>query len=176
MEYCYVLFTRTGFEVKVRTILAERLDSNKYQPFVPNKVLTFRRHGVDKKEYEICFPGYVFIRSIFSPAQFLRKTFPTINLIKYAYKFLCYGDDRRDIAMRKTERIFLDSLLNDDFLIDESVGIIVGEKIRIVSGALVGMEGMVKGIKRHRREALIELPIMDDIQLITVGLEIVERI
>jgi transcription antitermination factor NusG len=57
-----------------------------------------------------------------------------------------------------------------------SIGIVIGDKIRIKSGLLIGMESMIKKIDRHGRNATIELNLLVDIRNVTVALEITAKI
>ena len=50
-----------------------------------------------------------------------------------------------------------------------------GNEIRIVSGPLVDMEGMVKRINLHRMIAEVEVPFMNGSTVIHLGVEMVER-
>ena len=60
--------------------------------------------------------------------------------------------------------------------IDElSQGYIEGDKINIISGPLVGYEGMIKKIDRHKRVAYIEVKLFDQITMVQVGLEIIGK-
>ena len=43
-------------------------------------------------------------------------------------------------------------------------------------GPLVGMEGMIKRIDRHKRMAVLEVELFNRISEVKVGLEIVEKV
>ena len=53
-----------------------------------------------------------------------------------------------------------------------SEGIIEPSRIRILSGPLMGMEGQIRKIDRHKRKAWIEVELFGRIQRVEVGLEI----
>jgi transcription antitermination factor NusG len=50
-----------------------------------------------------------------------------------------------------------------------------GITIRITSGALTGFESRIKKINRHRREAVVEMQIMDAVREVSLMLEVVEK-
>ena len=175
MKYWYVLYVRTGSEENVKNLLGRWLDCERHLPFIPMRTLAFRRKGIVNKEKRICFPGYVFIQSSCESNEFLRELSLIVEKIKNAYMFLHYSD-KSDIAMREDEKSSLSKLIGRYFCIENSVGLIEGDKIRIVSGALVGMESKIKRINRHNREAVIEIDMMGDIRQVTVVLEFIEKI
>ena len=47
--------------------------------------------------------------------------------------------------------------------------------IRMVAGALVGLEGRIKKINRHKREAIVEMEMMGAVRKVAVMLEVVEK-
>ena len=93
-----------------------------------------------------------------------------------AYKFLNYGDDLSDVSLRESERLFLVSLLGEGDTIKESAGMIIGQKIKITGGALLGKEGKIIKVNRHKREGVVELSLVGCCKRITVGLEIIDRV
>ena len=172
--YWYVLFVQTGRERKIEHFLKKQFNSDVCIPFIPLQKVLFKRSGTVKKEMRILFPGYVFIESELSGQQFL-------NVISSAAKrqsdMICvlkYSDT--EIAMKESERQMLLGLCNNDHCIESSYGIIEGDKIHIIDGALKGMESIVKKVNRHKRQALIEIEIMGDVRLVSVGLEIVDKL
>ena len=56
-----------------------------------------------------------------------------------------------------------------------SEGIIEGAKIIVTRGPLMGKEGYIKKVDRHKRKARLELEMFGRMQEIVVGLEIVEK-
>lgn len=78
--------------------------------------------------------------------------------------------------MKDHERIMLLSLCNDNYCIEKSSGIVVGTRIFIKEGPLMGKESIIKRIDRHKRKAIIDLECMGVLSQVHVGLEIVEKI
>jgi len=175
MDNFYVLFVKTGAELKVVKELNSWLDSSSFFPFVPQKEVLFRRNGRMKKEKEICFNGYVFINTDLESDVFITETESVFRRVDGVYRLLNYGE-RTEILMKENEYKPLMKLLGKDFCIEASVGFIVGDSVRIISGALEGLESSIKRINRHKREAILEVDFMGDVREVCVGLEIVERI
>lgn len=175
MENCYVLFVRTCCEDKIAHRLKERLEPSLFLPFIPVKEKFFRKNGKTKKEYELCFQSYVFIESELVPDEFIIELLREIRACNDIYRIVNYGE-KRDIAMRDSERIFLKRLYGVNNCIESSIGFIEGDKIKVTEGPLAGMESSIKTINRHKREAVIEIDFMGSLRQITLGLEIIARI
>jgi transcriptional antiterminator NusG len=174
MENWYVVYVKTGCEEAVAACLRERLQAT-YEPFVPLKVLPHRVRGKTQSVHRVCFPGYVFLRTAAGGLTVLQEVAPELAVLKDAYRFLYYGEDRGDMALREQEQVFLRQLLNEDFVLDASVGVQEGDRVRIISGVLLGRESVIKSVNRHRRTAVIEVEIMGALREITLMLEIVEK-
>lgn len=172
--YWYVFFVRTGREQKVEQFLRERLDIDMFMPFVPLQECLFKINGTVKKELKPLFPSYVFIESEISSQEFIKRTRTLIYASRDIICILRYSDT--EIVMRESEKQVLLSLCNDDHCIESSSGIKEGNRIHITDGPLKGWESIVKKVNRHKRQAWIEIEFMGSIRLVSVSLEIVDKI
>jgi len=172
--YWYVLFVKAGKERKVEQYLRKQLDADISVPFIPLQEILFRRSGIVKKEIKFLFPGYVFIESILSDQQFIQEINPVITRCSDIFGLLKYSNT--EISMKESEKNMLISLCNNEYCIEASYGIIEGDKIHIIDGPLKGMESIVRKVNRHKREAVIEMEIMGEVRLVTVALEVVEKV
>ena len=179
MKNWVILFVRAGAEGKLTRLLKEKLDADKYLPFLPIKEESRRSRGVIYKKHKLLFPGYIFIQTEIEAnliAASLKSALIGITWHKDIYMLLHYGDDKNDVALREHERLHWERLLDANFCVTGSVGFTVGNVVRIISGALVGMESLIKKINRHKREAIIELEMMGAPREVKVMLEIIEKI
>lgn len=87
-------------------------------------------------------------------------------------KLLQYGDSN-EIATRERESSFLKTLLNDNKCIEFLESIIERDKMIITSGALQGLESVIKRINRHKMQATIEIELFGTIRTMTIELEVV---
>jgi len=174
MMYWYVLFVKAGRERKVEQYLRKQLNPDISVPFIPLQEILFRRSGIVKREIKFLFPGYVFIESVLSDLQFIQKINPVINRCSDIISLLKYSNT--EISMKESEKNMLINLCDSEYCIGASYGIIEGDKIHIIDGPLKGLESIVKKVNRHKREALIEMEIMGEVRLVTVALEIVEKV
>ncbi|BCJ96192.1 transcription termination/antitermination protein NusG [Anaerocolumna cellulosilytica] len=175
MKNWYILYVRTGCEEKIQKILQKRLNNEYFLPFIPMKKVVFKQKGITYIEKKSCFPGYVFIQSKYEENEFIKLVFPIMQCIEDVYLFLHY-ENKYDIRLREEERVYLNKIMGSDYCIEHSVGYIEGDKIRVVSGVLMGMESKIKKINRHKREAIIEVFMMGDNRRLSVALEVLEKI
>lgn len=172
--YWYVLFVRSGQEHKVEQFLKERLDSEVFMPFVTLQEILFKKSGIVKKELKPLFTGYVFIESELPGQEFLKRTSTLFYTSHLILRLLKYSDT--EIALRESEKQMLLSLCNDGHCIESSSAIMVGDKIHILDGPLKGRESIVKRVNRHKRRAWVEISFMGSMRLISVALEVIEKI
>jgi transcriptional antiterminator NusG len=174
LMYWYVLFVKAGKERKIEEYLKKQLNQDVCIPFFPLQEILFKRSGILKKEIRLLFPGYVFIDSSLPNQEFMKEINYLINKCSDIISLLKYSDTV--IAMKECEKNMLLCLCNNDHCIGASYGIIEGDKIHIFDGPLKGLESVVRKVNRHKREALIEIEIMGDVRLVTVALEVVEKV
>ncbi len=171
--YWYILFVRTGRELRVEKFLRERLDTDVFVSFVPLHEYLFMSKGTIKRELKPLFPGYVFIESELSCKEFIKRTAPIIYFSNDIVCILKYSDT--EYALRESEKQMLLVLCNDERCIQSSIGFVEGDEIFITHGPLRGLESKIKRINRHKRQAWIEVEIMGDTRLVCVALEIVKK-
>jgi transcriptional antiterminator NusG len=73
------------------------------------------------------------------------------------------------------EEAVLKRLVDKKEIVGMSTGIIENDKVRILEGPLVGLEGIVKKINRHKRTAVLKMELFDRVMQVEVGLEITEK-
>jgi len=175
MPNWFVMFVKTGRELKVEKQIKEKFDIDMFYPFTPMLETLYKTAGKVRKETKPMFPGYVFVESDISSHDFIQYTRSMISTSNDIIRLLKYGDEN-EIAMRDEERSTFLSFFNDDHCFESSSGIIVGDRVIIKSGPLKGWENKVRKIDRHKRIVWIEMDFMGDNRLVSVALEIVEKI
>lgn len=71
------------------------------------------------------------------------------------------------------EMAYILSLLNNEGIIDYTYLLVEDSIVRIKSGPLCGMEGIVKKLNIHKNRVTISIPFMGSERLITCGIEII---
>ena len=162
----YVIWTSTGYEKKAEE--AVKGFSCQKRCFVPRRAIQMKRKGVWEKVEKPLFPGYFFVDTddIEEMAIELRKVEGFNKILTVDKEFTpLYGKDAE----------LVENLSTKAGLFDLSEGIIEGDKIIVTSGPLMGQEGLIKKIDRHKRLAYIEFTMFDHTIKGTVGLEIIEK-
>lgn len=137
--------------------------------FVPKYRHLKRYQGKWHQVEDILFTGYVFLIS-----DRIEELFHELSRIPELTKLL--GNDGDNIyPLTKKDIVFLEKFINDDYLLDMSTGYIEGDKVVIRDGPLVGYEGFITKIDRHKRIAYLDLFLFDQQLSTKVGLEIISK-
>ena len=166
----YVIQVKTGNEEKIKDI-CQRLIPREIliECFIPKTKRVRKIRGFFHEREEILFKGYVFMIS-----DAIDDLYQSLKLIPELTKVL--GNDGTNILpILKEEAIFLLKFGKEDHIVDMSKGYIIGSKIMITTGPLVGNEGIIRKIDRHKRIAYIEVKLFDQITTVKVGLEIISK-
>jgi transcriptional antiterminator NusG len=172
-----VLFVKTGAEERLLKRVISSVEVSLISPFIIKKEKYFRKSsGVEEGiRKNICFPGYLFIETDLPTKKLVESIQEVIQHTKGIYRILSYTNTK-DIFIHEHELSMLKTLCDEAACIKNSTGIIIGDKIQIKSGPLIGMESMIKKIDRHERNATIELHLLGGIYNITIALEIIAKI
>lgn len=166
----YAIQVMTGNEHQTATMCRQLInDSVLCDIFYPETEVMKRYHGTWHKEKRPMFPGYLF--AITSQPEKLYMEFMRVPKLT---KLL--GTDRVPVELSQEEMSFLQHILNPEHVAEISVGILEGDKLIVRSGPLKGMEGMVKKINRHKRNAVMIVEMLGRKLEITLGLEVVEKV
>ena len=166
----YVIQTSTGKEEKIRQECEARISkeilSHCVLPLYEEKIRYKGQWHIQKKKL---FPGYLFLVS-----DNLDALYEQLKKINAMTKLLGAGGDI--IPLTQNEIDFLLRFAGDEELVKMSQGIIIGDKVTILSGPLKGMESTIQKIDRHKRKAWLSLEMFGRQQLVEVGVEIVKKI
>lgn len=122
--------------------------------FIPRIEKLISKEG--KKEFlEVpMFPNYLFIETSLSEQAFSEMIKELKKDLGSTMKTL--QDETQSIfALTIEEKKLLESLLNENYLIKHSIGIIVNSKLIVEEGPLKGKEELVRKIDRHKRLAFL---------------------
>ena len=143
----YVIQTSTGREEKIKQECEQRISKDVLSHCVlPLYEEKIKYKGQWHIQKKKLFPGYL----------------------------LGAGDDI--IALTQNEIDFLLRFAGDEELVKMSQGMIIGDKVVILSGPLKGMESTIQRIDRHKRKAWLNLEMFGRQQLVEVGVEIVKKV
>ena len=174
-DFLYIFFVRTGQERKALMEIQSAFDEPETACSIPTVETLFRNQGMVRKEISLLFPGYVFLESPVRNTEFWNRAKKMSRGSTHILRPLCYGDTNL-AAVHEEEREVLDRLWPRNHCIEVSKGVIVGDRVMITEGSLIGFESFIKAINRHKMQAVIELAFMGEKRLVTVGLEILEKL
>ncbi len=165
----YVIQIRTGMEKEIvrqcQAVISKDVLEKCFLPYFEEMK---RYQGSWHKEQKLLFPGYVFLISE-NPDKLYQGLKQVIGLTK----LLKTGE--QIIALTEAEIAFLLKFGGREQLVKISTGIAEGDQIIILEGPLRGMEGHIKKIDRHRREAYLKFPMFGRMVDAKVGLEIIRK-
>lgn len=127
-----------------------------------------RYEGAWHIEKKVLFPGYVFLIS-----DDVEQLFFALKNVQGLTKII--GTGQEVVPLTDSEVLLLQKLGGDDQIVETSIGVMEQDKIRITRGPLMGLEGCIKKIDRHKRTAWLEIEMMGRIVETRVGLEVVEK-
>lgn len=168
----YVIWTLTGKENIVRDEILAQIGAeynNRIHILTRERKQKYR--GEWQKRKEKLFPGYLFMDLDATQVEPVREV---LRRATEHAKVLKTGDELYPIHVQEEQ--LLRRLTGDTTNVEVSVGVIEGDKIVVREGPLVGMEGMIKRIDRHKRMAVLEVELFNRISEVKVGLEIVEKV
>lgn len=186
----YVLQVTSGTESKTEehiiSILPEELS---YQCFHPIRHIRKKFHGRWTDIHEKLLPGYVFITTdnIMEVYQQLRKVPMLTKLLgrEGGYFAELFPDDVEwlEKMLEINKYAVLDSHDTDRENVSSTeyevgisrVSVEEGNEIRIISGPLKNMDGMIKKINLHKRRAEVEVDFMNRKTVVYLGIELLER-
>ena len=176
----YVLQVLTGKEE-----IAIALIENIVSPEIYEQCFSLKRHmrkkigGKWKDIHEKLLPGYVFIRTD-NPAVLYEKLRRVPALTKLLGRE-CEREQSFFAALSERDETWLGKLTGSTDSIGSEVGLSqvdfdINDEIRIVSGPLADMKGMIKKINLHRRMAEVEMEFMNQKSVVFLGIELVEKV
>lgn len=162
----YVMQVRTGTECYMKQ-QCERLISPEAaeRVFIPMTERKVQRRGQWQLEKYPLFTGYVFVISTQIDLFYteMRRLFGFKRLL---------GADGEIVPLTTAEVTFLEGIGGKEQVVGMSEGFIVNDKVVITSGPLVGREGLIRKIDRHKRKAFIEIEMFGRPQKVEMGVEI----
>lgn len=165
----YVMQVRAGTEENICCQCQRIIDPSVLERcFIPYYQQKKRFHGKWHIQEKILFPGYVFLiaKNLEKLMESLRDVIGLTRLI---------GTGKEIVPLTEQEINFLLRMGNDQQLVEISTGIIENDKVKILKGLLVGLEGYIRKIDRHKRTARLELNMFGRKMEMQVGLEIMAK-
>ena len=156
----------SGKEEEVRKTCADMLSKDVLEDvFVPRQVRLKKYKGEWRRERRPLYSGYVFM--VTRDPEALEKA-----LIKVPGRHRLLKADDIILTVSEEEQAFLRRLGGSENLVDISVGYKEGDRIKILSGPMVGLEGDIIHVDRHKRLVTINVSLFGRMVKTTLGLEL----
>lgn len=156
----------SGKEEEVRKTCADMLKGGVLEDvFVPRQVRLKKYKDGWRRERRPLYPGYVFM--VTSDPQSLEKA-----LIKVPGRHRLLKADDIILTVSEEEKEFLQRLAGPGNIVDISTGYKEGDTIKILSGPMVGLEGHIVHVDRHKRLVTINVSLFGRTVKTTLGLEL----
>ncbi len=179
----YILYVRSNKEYRVSEDIKRYAASNECEyeldafyfeseQYYRNKQAKILGRAYKKRPL---MPGYVFVETNMPAKEFLASFTYYINNSADIIRILKYNE-YDEIAIPKEERQRFEFLYRGKRCLEHSVVYMIGDKIVVQHGPLVGREGLIKHINRHNRDAIIEFEIFGQSIATKVALEIVSKL
>lgn len=175
MNNWYIFYVKTGSEQTACDFLNKLFDKEESVAFVPQVEIVIKNSQSIRKELKPMFPGYVFTDSILEERIFVDFAYKYARFSECIFYLLGDGNINY-VKLSEYEKKFLLGFCNDEYIVEDSKGFIIGDKVFVTSGPLQGRESVIKKINRHKRRAEIELMWFGDLRRVSVALEIVSKV
>ena len=178
----YVVYVGSGNESDaVKAILNNTGREICSECFYPVRMQKKKVRGLWQVIRDVLLPGYVFIRT-----DDIKSLYIALREKHVYHKVLGHSEMEQSsefYALTKPEEMWLKTLMggaenidSENPIIDISqVGFDENDKVKVLSGPLLGMQGMVKKINLHRRVAEVEIDFMNRKTTVYLGIEIVAK-
>lgn len=167
--YWHVLFVLGGYEQKI----TQKINESHHDAFLPKVTKIFKRKDELRKEDVLLFKNYIFVKSNHDTTEFQKYIQNEVQHLTGFIKLLKH--DQQTESLYPHEKEFLMKFANKDHVIEDSKGLIEGDKIVITEGPLMGHESLIKKIDRHKRIAQLDIEMFGQQRTITVALEIISK-
>lgn len=161
----YALFVETGKEDLTRKWLKFYFHDSELHVFIPRRKVPEKRNGTITHITKLLFPGYVLVYTDLNiRIRNIINSIPTVIRI--------IGNGNEYSSINENEISYLLKLTNSSEIIDYSQVYYQDKKVKILSGPLCGMEGIVKKIDKHKKRAKVIIRFMESEKYVDLGIEI----
>ena len=147
----------------------ELMKSSPFEAFLPKKQRYFKKQELVTWVERLLFPGTIMIVSNFPQAEFTKQFNEWLSQHSDLSQ-LIHLEEKEYFFLQEDERLFLNSLMNEQRVIPISTGVLNEKQLIVESGPLQGVESRIKKIDRHQRTAQVQFQICGQMMLLYLGL------
>ncbi|MDD4048601.1 MAG: antiterminator LoaP [Clostridia bacterium] len=168
-ESWHALYVITGHEEKVKQALEMTLE-DEIQFTIPKRELRERKAGKWHMVKRKLFPGYILLKGKITEEEYYK-----IKKVPILSKMLI--DDDGPLKIDEKELEMLNILINNK---DGNIGISTvykeNEKVKVVDGPLMGLEGNIQSIDARKGRAKVAIEFLGETRIVQLGVEFVDKI
>jgi transcriptional antiterminator NusG len=166
----YAIQVNTGKEDTAIALIKQFVQSDFYEDvFVCEKQMKRKFKGEWKLVSMNMFPGYIFVIT-----DCVQLVYESLREVPQFTKLLKTGEHMT--SLYHNEEMWLSGITGHNHMAEMSLGVIEGDRLIVKQGALLGKEGIVKKIDRHRRIAVVEVEMFGQTIDMRLGLEVISKI
>lgn len=164
----YVLFVMTGEEDKVKERLEYKLKNINLKVIVPKRRLREKKNGIWEYRVRTLFPGYVLINGYLNTKDYYRlKGVPgLIGILK---------DNNGPLEVQEEEIRIIGNLICNSEIIGCSQILFEDDRVVVVDGPLVGMEGLIKTIDKRKGRAKVIINFIGKPKLVDLSVSMIQN-
>jgi len=165
----YAIHIWTGSEPRYLAITGRKLHGTEAQLIWPRRSLRIRRAGAWHESLAPIFSGYVFLQADYIDAEL----FATLKRAPGFIRFLLSNENI--VPLERKDQELLSHFLSFGEVVEKSVAFFdENRRIRVVSGPLKNLEGMIVRVDRRKGRAKVRLEMYDNSFEVDFGFEALE--
>ncbi len=165
-ENWYAVFVTTGDEDNVKERINYKFKEH-LRAIVPKRKLRERKKGIWEDKLRTLLPGYVLLNGII-----VNNEFEIIKGIPGVIRLLMSDD--KPAHIEKYEIELIERLTCDGDIIERSKVYIVGNKVLVKEGPLLGMDGYIKSVDKRKGRVKVMMQLMGQPREVELSVELVE--
>lgn len=164
----YVIQTLSGKEDEVKNGLLKYVLNNGEVIYPKRKILIRRRSNL-VDTYKSLFPGYIFYKG-----SYFEKIYNFQNRLNGFIKVITEKKLPVPLFISEIDRI--KQLIDVEDTIDYSNLVVAGEKIKVISGPLTDMEGIIKKVDIRKQRVIVELKLFGRPQNVSLSFNMIDKV
>ncbi len=165
-EKWYALFVTTGEEDNVRARINFKL-KGEFRAVVPKRRMRERKEGKWEEKVRTLFPGYILLNG-----QIGSRRYEMIKDIPGVIRILRDSDGPQEIS--ENEIGVISRLTADNEIIDLSRVYVEGEKVVVVEGPLLGLDGSIRSIDKRKGRVKVIFNLMGEPREVELSVTLVQ--
>jgi transcriptional antiterminator NusG len=166
----YALYVKSGEEDNIQKVLRSRINLEELYSIVPKRRVLEKRNGIIEPHLKNLIPGYILIKTNMD-GQIFDRIMNIPNIFRVLKSQADKDKENLCSIIEEEELNPLLQLIDSNGVLEKSELLINNSKIVVKSGPLVGKEGIIKKIDKHKRKAKIELSLMGEVHMIDVAID-----